>query len=139
MKPKSGSYVTLKDLKRCKMADVYFNAFINIEKYLQNETKDSSARLKVRLVFVKENRVLLNVIISDERRKCSCDFEKQYWPFVCLFILIVFVCTHQPVSSVVKHTLYVGEVWGSISEPVKSAQCRQRFATAASFLRSCVA
>ena len=28
---------------------------------------------------------------------------------------------------------------GSIPEPVKSAQCRQRHATAATFLRNCVA
>ena len=31
------------------------------------------------------------------------------------------------------------EVWGSIPGPVKSAQCRQRLATAATLLRSCVA
>ena len=31
------------------------------------------------------------------------------------------------------------EVWGSIPRPVKSAQCRQRFAIAAVTLRSCVA
>ena len=31
------------------------------------------------------------------------------------------------------------EVWGSIPGPVKSTQCRQRLATAATFLRSCVA
>ena len=43
------------------------------------------------------------------------------------------------VSSVVKRTLSVREVWGSIPGPVKSAQCRQRLATAATFLRSCVA
>ena len=43
------------------------------------------------------------------------------------------------VSSVAKRTLSVREVWGSIPGPVKSAQCRQRLATAATFLRSCVA
>ena len=41
-------------------------------------------------------------------------------------------------SSVAKRTLSVREVWGSIPGPVKSAQCRQRLATAATFLRSCV-
>ena len=48
-------------------------------------------------------------------------------------------CTNRPVSSVVKHTLSMREVWGSIPWPVKSAQCRQRHATVAKFLRSCVA
>ena len=43
------------------------------------------------------------------------------------------------VSSVAKRTLPVREVWGSIPGPVKSAQCRQRLATVAAFLRSCVA
>ena len=43
------------------------------------------------------------------------------------------------VSSVAKRTLSVREVWGSIPWPVKSAQCRQRLATAATFLRSCAA
>ena len=43
------------------------------------------------------------------------------------------------VSSVAKHTLSVREVWGSTPGPVKSTQCRQRLATVAMFLRSCVA
>ena len=43
------------------------------------------------------------------------------------------------VSSVVKRTLSVREDWGSIPVPVKSAQCRQQLATAATFVRSCVA
>ena len=46
---------------------------------------------------------------------------------------------NRPVSSVAKRTLSVREVWGSIPGPVKSAQCRQRLATVATFLRSCVA
>ena len=46
---------------------------------------------------------------------------------------------NRPVSSVAKRTLSVREVWGSIPRPVKSAQSRQRLATAATFLRSCVA
>ena len=43
------------------------------------------------------------------------------------------------VSSVAKRTLSVREVWGSIPGLVKSAQCRQRLAIIATFLRSCVA
>ena len=43
------------------------------------------------------------------------------------------------VCSIAKRTLSVREVWDSISEPVKSTQCRQRLATVATFLRSCVA
>ena len=47
--------------------------------------------------------------------------------------------TEPAVSSVAKRTLSVREVWGSIPGPVKSTQCRQRLATVATFLRSCVA
>ena len=42
------------------------------------------------------------------------------------------------VSSVAKRTLSVREVWGSIPWTVKSTQCRQRLATVAMFVRSCV-
>ena len=42
------------------------------------------------------------------------------------------------VSSVAKHMLSEREVWGFNLGSVKSAQCRQRLATAATFLRSCV-
>ena len=35
-------------------------------------------------------------------------------------------CFYWPISSVLKHTLSVREVWGSIPGPVKSAQCRHR-------------
>ena len=42
------------------------------------------------------------------------------------------------VSLVVEHTISVQEIWGSIPSPVKSAQCRQRLATVATFLRSII-
>ena len=38
----------------------------------------------------------------------------------------VFYKYKRPVSSVAKHTLSIGKVWGSIPGPVKSAQCCQR-------------
>ena len=45
----------------------------------------------------------------------------------------------QAVSSVAKRSLSVRKVWGLIPGPVKLTQCRQRLATVATFLRSCVA
>ena len=55
-------------------------------------------------------------------------------------VFIKYCFLNEPaVSSVAKHTLSVREVWGSIPGPVKSSQCRQRFATVATILRSCVA
>ena len=50
---------------------------------------------------------------------------------------IVTDCDEPAVNSVANRTLSVREVWGSIPGPVKSAQCCQRLATAATFLRSC--
>ena len=46
---------------------------------------------------------------------------------------------YRPVSSVAKRALSVQEVWGLNPGPVKSAQCRPRLATVATFLRNCVA
>ena len=54
-------------------------------------------------------------------------------------IITTIMLTGPAVSSVAKRTLSVREVWGSIPGPVKSTQCRQRLATVATFLRSCVA
>ena len=48
-------------------------------------------------------------------------------------------CFCRSVISVVKHTLSVREVWGSTTGQVESAQCRQWFYTATTFLGSCVA
>ena len=45
----------------------------------------------------------------------------------------------RPVSSVVSTWLLEPKVWGSIPEPVKSAQCRQQLSTAATFLHNGVA
>ena len=61
----------------------------------------------------------------------NCTFQKNV-TFLC-------VNTEQAVSSVAKRTLSVREVRGSIPGTVKSTQCRQRLATVATFLRSCVA
>ena len=57
----------------------------------------------------------------------------------CFLLNARFLIDRPAVSSVAKRTLSVREVWGSIPGPVKSTQCRQRLATVATFLRSCVA
>ena len=59
--------------------------------------------------------------------------------FLCTRFLSVDDEKYRPVSSVAKRTLLEWEVRGSTPRPVKSAQCRQRLATATMFLRSCVA
>ncbi|XP_076819210.1 uncharacterized protein LOC143464997 isoform X1 [Clavelina lepadiformis] len=46
VKPRSKEFVTLKDLKICKMAHVFFDTFFNVEKYLDHEQKDPFAPQK---------------------------------------------------------------------------------------------
>lgn len=46
--------VTLRDLKRCRMAHVFFNTFFNLEKYLDNEQRDPFAVQKVSITFISK-------------------------------------------------------------------------------------
>ncbi|KFQ25490.1 Serine/threonine-protein phosphatase 2A regulatory subunit B'' subunit alpha [Merops nubicus] len=43
VKPEREGIVTLRDLKRCRMAHVFYNTFFNLEKYLDNEQRDPFA------------------------------------------------------------------------------------------------
>ncbi|NWX91788.1 P2R3A phosphatase, partial [Nothoprocta pentlandii] len=43
VKPERDGKVTLRDLKRCRMAHVFYNTFFNLEKYLDNEQRDPFA------------------------------------------------------------------------------------------------
>ncbi|NXU91746.1 P2R3A phosphatase, partial [Xiphorhynchus elegans] len=43
VKPEREGEVTLRDLKRCRMAHVFYNTFFNLEKYLDNEQRDPFA------------------------------------------------------------------------------------------------
>ncbi|XP_062988418.1 serine/threonine-protein phosphatase 2A regulatory subunit B'' subunit alpha isoform X1 [Elgaria multicarinata webbii] len=43
VKPESEGRVTLRELKRCRMAPVFYNTFFNLEKYLDNEQRDPFA------------------------------------------------------------------------------------------------
>ena len=39
--------ITLQDLKRCKLANVFFDTFFHIEKYLDHEQKEQVSLLRV--------------------------------------------------------------------------------------------
>jgi hypothetical protein len=47
VKPEEENKIRLKDLKRCKLTNVFFDTFFNLEKYLNNEQKDPFSNLKV--------------------------------------------------------------------------------------------
>nr|XP_028697864.1 LOW QUALITY PROTEIN: serine/threonine-protein phosphatase 2A regulatory subunit B'' subunit beta [Macaca mulatta] len=46
VKPRSEGRITLRDLKRCKLAGVFFDTFFNIEKYLDHEQKEQISLLR---------------------------------------------------------------------------------------------
>ncbi|KAF7254005.1 Serine/threonine-protein phosphatase 2A regulatory subunit B'' subunit beta [Varanus komodoensis] len=46
VKPECEGKITLRDLKKCKMANVFFDTFFNIEKYLDHEQKDQFSMLR---------------------------------------------------------------------------------------------
>ena len=56
-----------------------------------------------------------------------------------MILLQTCVALCRPISSVAKPTLSVREVCSSIAGSAKSSQCRQRLATVATFVQSCVA
>ncbi|TNN32469.1 Serine/threonine-protein phosphatase 2A regulatory subunit B'' subunit alpha [Liparis tanakae] len=43
VKPESSGRITLGDLKRCRMAHIFFDTFFNLEKYLDHEQRDPFA------------------------------------------------------------------------------------------------
>ena len=59
--------------------------------------------------------------------------------YMLVAVTILQACNNRKKRLVQLTSLSMREVWGSISGPVTSAQCRQRLATAATFLLSCVA
>lgn len=40
VKPQTANIITLRDIKRCKLAPVYFDTFFNLDKWLEHEQKD---------------------------------------------------------------------------------------------------
>uniref|UniRef100_A0A672UBT5 Protein phosphatase 2 regulatory subunit B''beta n=2 Tax=Strigops habroptila TaxID=2489341 RepID=A0A672UBT5_STRHB len=46
VKPQYEGKITLHDLKRCKLTNVFFDTFFNIEKYLDHEQKDQFSMLR---------------------------------------------------------------------------------------------
>lgn len=42
--------ITLGDLRRCKMAHIFYNTFFNLDKYIEFEQRDPFATAKVRVM-----------------------------------------------------------------------------------------
>ncbi|KAK6167177.1 hypothetical protein SNE40_021272 [Patella caerulea] len=46
VRPEVKDRVTLKDLKKCKMADIFFDTFFNLDKFLDHEQRDPFANIR---------------------------------------------------------------------------------------------
>lgn len=55
VQPERRYAITLKDLKRCKMTNIFFDTFMNLDKFLENEQRDPFANLRVSSVFKDMN------------------------------------------------------------------------------------
>ena len=45
--PSPSGKISLRDLKACKLTSIFFNTFINVEKYLEYEQRDPVSAAKV--------------------------------------------------------------------------------------------
>lgn len=48
VRPKVSGKITLADLKNCKMANIFFDTFFNLDKFLDHEQRDPFANARVR-------------------------------------------------------------------------------------------
>lgn len=46
VKPSEEGKIRLKDLKKCKLTNVFFDTFINLEKYLEYEQRDPFSNIR---------------------------------------------------------------------------------------------
>jgi hypothetical protein len=68
VKSEEENKIRLKDLKRCKLTNVFFDTFFNLEKYLDNEQKDPFSNIKVkffsfRIYVIKKNNYIFRIQI----------------------------------------------------------------------------
>jgi len=63
VKPEEDNKIRLKDLKRCKLTNVFFDTFFNLEKYLDNEQKDPFSNIKVNRTTIDLHRIRIRLLI----------------------------------------------------------------------------
>lgn len=47
VKPRKEGQITLSDLKACKLTNIFFDTFLNLDKFLDHEQKDPFANVRV--------------------------------------------------------------------------------------------
>ena len=127
----------------CECNDLVFNKTLvkDLSRKQFFDLKISSSSFTTSLIF----SFVIATKKSAKHRMCSCSCFHQQHSAIKIKITslknVIFLSLdfNQNTRSVVKQTLLVRKVWGSITGTVKSAQCRQRLATAQTFLQSCIA
>jgi len=57
IQPKEEGHIRLKDLKSCSLTPIFFDTFINLDKYLEHEQKDPFSNIRV-ITLSSSSRVL---------------------------------------------------------------------------------
>lgn len=65
--------ITLGDLKRCRMAHIFFDTFFNLEKYLDHEQRDPFAVQKV--CDIRRRKSLKHESVPSKEKKIIIEFE----------------------------------------------------------------
>ena len=47
VRPKEKEQITLSDLKSCKMTNIFFDTFFNLDKFLEHEQRDPFSNMRV--------------------------------------------------------------------------------------------
>ncbi len=47
VRPRDTGRITLSDLKACKMTNIFFDTFFNLDKFLEHEQRDPFANVRV--------------------------------------------------------------------------------------------
>lgn len=89
VRPKHKEQITLRDLKSCKMTNIFFDTFFNLDKFLEHEQRDPFANVRVSFTQVVP-RCLDDVSHSLMKRRIwlawSADVSKH-----CLLVGTVFM------------------------------------------------
>jgi serine/threonine-protein phosphatase 2A regulatory subunit B'' len=68
VRPRLEERITLSDLKNCRMANIFFDTFFNLDKFIDHEQRDPFANARVSSIAFYERTWNLTNILKRERR-----------------------------------------------------------------------
>ena len=92
VKPREPDKVTLRDLKSCKLAYIFFDTFFNLEKYLEHEQRDPFTNTRVSSSVLVQDKCFTrwcnqNAYIRDSdllEVPCHCEAMVQALMILCM-------------------------------------------------------